>query len=82
MAGVMSCSGLARQVRVSMPNCSKQALRGWVFAAVCFVIKKLSWNPKQPYIYAIYSDLSRGHPEWWFSKGILPKMALIQVKDL
>ena len=23
-----------------------------------------------------------GHPKWWFSKGILPKMALNQVKDL
>ncbi len=27
-------------------------------------------------IWAIYNDLSRGHPKWWFSKGILPKMAL------
>ena len=25
---------------------------------------------------AIYNDLSRGHPKWWFSKGIPPKMAL------
>ena len=24
----------------------------------------------------IYNDLSRGHPKWWFSKGIPPKMAL------
>ena len=30
---------------------------------------------------AIYSDLSRGHPKWWFSEGILPKKALNQVKD-
>ena len=27
-------------------------------------------------IWAIYNDLSRGHPKWWFSKGIPPKMAL------
>ena len=27
-------------------------------------------------IWAIYNDLSRGHPKWWFSKGIHPKMAL------
>ena len=33
-------------------------------------------------IWAIYNDLSRGHPKWWFSKGIPPKMALNQVKDL
>ena len=26
-------------------------------------------------IWAIYSDLSRGHPKWWFSKGTLPNMA-------
>ena len=26
--------------------------------------------------WAIYNDLSRGHPKWWFSKGIHPKMAL------
>ena len=26
--------------------------------------------------WAIYNDLSRGHPKWWFSKGIPPKMAL------
>ena len=25
------------------------------------------------YIWANYTDLSRGHPEWWFSKGIPPK---------
>ena len=24
-------------------------------------------------IWANYSDLSRGHPKWWFSKGIPPK---------
>ena len=35
------------------------------------------------YIWAIYNDLSRGHPKkWWFSKRILQKMALNQVKDL
>ena len=34
------------------------------------------------YFWAIYSDLSRGHPKWWFSKGIPHKMALNQVKDL
>ena len=37
-------------------------------------------------IWAIYNDLSRGHPERWFRKGILPKMAekfrLRPVKDL
>ncbi len=27
-------------------------------------------------IWAIYNDLSRGHPKWWLSKGIHPKMAL------
>ena len=32
--------------------------------------------------WAIYNDLSRGHPKWWFSKGIPPKMALNWVKDL
>ena len=34
------------------------------------------------YIWPIYNDLSRGHPKWWFSKGIPPKMASNQVKDL
>ena len=24
----------------------------------------------------MYNNLSRGHPKWWFSKGIPPKMAL------
>ncbi len=33
-------------------------------------------------VWAIYNDLSRGHPKWWFSKGIPPKMALNQIKDL
>ncbi len=33
-------------------------------------------------IWAIYNDLSRGHPKWWFSKGIPQKIALNQVKDL
>ena len=28
------------------------------------------------HVWAIYNDLSRGHPKWWFSKGIPPKMAL------
>ncbi len=28
------------------------------------------------YNWAIYNDLSRGHPKWWFSKGIPPQMAL------
>ena len=28
------------------------------------------------FIWPIYNDLSRGHPKWWFSKGIPPKMAL------
>ena len=28
------------------------------------------------WVWAIYNDLSRGHPKWWFSKGIPPKMAL------
>ncbi len=37
---------------------------------------------KSQCIMAIYNDLSRGHPKWWFSKGIPPKMALNQVKDL
>ena len=27
-------------------------------------------------VWSNYSDLSRGHPKWWFSKGIPPKMAL------
>lgn len=31
---------------------------------------------------ALYKDLSRGHTKWWFSTGILPKMALYQVKGL
>ncbi len=25
------------------------------------------------WFWAIYNDLSRGHPKWWFSKGIPPK---------
>ena len=29
--------------------------------------------------WANYNDVSRGHPKWWFSKGILPKIPLIQV---
>ena len=29
--------------------------------------------------WANYNDLSRGHPKWWFSKGIPPQMPLIQV---
>ena len=33
-------------------------------------------------IWAIYNDLSRGHPKWWFSKGIPTKLALNQIKDL
>ncbi len=39
----------------------------------------------QPKIYTVgsiwknYSDLSRGHPKWWFSKGSVPKPPLIQV---
>ena len=28
------------------------------------------------WIWAIYNDLSRGHPKWWFNKGIPLKMAL------
>ena len=32
--------------------------------------------------WAIYNDLSRGHPKWCFCKGILPKMGLNSVKDL
>ena len=27
-----------------------------------------------PYFWANYSDLSRGHPKWWFSKGIPSKI--------
>ena len=34
------------------------------------------------YIWANYNDVSRGHPKWWFSKGIPLKMALNLVKDL
>ena len=34
------------------------------------------------FVWPIYNDLSRGHPKWWFSKGIPPKMALNQGKDL
>ena len=34
----------------------------------------------RPYSWAIYNnDLSRGHPNWWFSKRSHAKMALIQV---
>ena len=40
------------------------------------------WAPGLVSIWAIYNDLSRGHPKWWFSMGIPPKMALNQVKDL
>ena len=25
------------------------------------------------YVYTYISDLSRGHPKWWFSRGISPK---------
>ena len=27
-------------------------------------------------IWAIYNDLSRGHPKWWFSKGSVPQNGL------
>ena len=39
----------------------------------------LGWNPRCK-IWAIYNDLSQGHPKWWFSKGIPPKMALIRLR--
>ena len=26
--------------------------------------------------WAIYNDLSRGHPKWWFSKGSVPQNGL------
>ena len=32
--------------------------------------------------WANYSDLSRRHLKWWFSKGIPPKLPLIQVQKL
>ena len=34
------------------------------------------WIEMRHTLWAIYNDLSRGHPKWWFSKGIPPKMAL------
>ncbi len=32
-----------------------------------------SWNR---FFWANYSDLSRGHPKWWYTKGIPPQNAL------
>ena len=37
---------------------------------------------EKPLIWVNYSDLSRGHPKWWFSKGIPLQIPLNQVKDL
>ena len=39
---------------------------------------RVTWINQQRgwHVWAIYNDLSRGHPKWWFSKGIPPKMAL------
>ena len=34
------------------------------------------------YDWVNYSDLSRGHPKWWSSKGIPLQIPLNQVKDL
>ena len=39
------------------------------------------WRDFGWYLWAIYNDLSRGHPKWWFSKVIPSQMALNQVKD-
>ena len=35
-----------------------------------------TWNR---FFWANCSDLSRGHPKWWYTKGIPPKMPLSQV---
>ncbi len=31
------------------------------------------WVHQRPLFWAIYNDLSQGHPKWWFSRGIPPK---------
>ena len=40
------------------------------------IFSNMKWLEITISIWAIYNDLSRGHPKWWFSKGIHPKMAL------
>ena len=44
-------------------------------------MRACAWKLKHSF-WAIYNDLSRGHPKRWFSKGIPPNMTLNQVKDL
>ena len=46
------------------------------FRMICSPNSKESLKPVRHMIWAIYNDLSRGHPKWWFSKGILPEMVL------
>ena len=29
----------------------------------------MGWNHQPDYIWSNYSDLTRPHPKWWFSKG-------------
>ena len=41
-----------------------------------YIIPSSFMRPTMLMILAIYNDLSRGHPKWWFSKGIPPTMAL------
>ena len=50
----------------------------WIllFFGTFFPVILLVANPSVALFWAIYSDLSRGHPKWWFCKGIPPKMAL------
>ena len=48
---------------------------GVLISAAMFLTETLG-SIKQQISWPIYNDLSRGHPKWWFSKGIPPKMAL------
>ena len=51
-----------------------------IFAALCSkpagTSGRLQSTVNNPSIWAIYNDLSRGHPKWWFSKGIPPQNGL------
>ena len=47
----------------------------WAVKSQCSRPRALGWSSISGKR-SNYSDLSRGHPKWWFSKGIPPKMAL------
>ncbi len=55
-----------------------------IFFYSCFfwILFGYSWNLRC-YFWANYSDFSRCHPKWWFSKGTPHKMPeTIQVHEL